>query len=219
MRGFARTCVFAKQSLGPIHCDPIQHTTRGRAPYRAPLLPKLRGQYAEFLDHVSLVHLRLLASPTCVGLRYGRSTDSLPGFSRPPTPLPLASPCGFASASALGDCSPTTLHGQSTQPRQLRSGVPRKFNVCDAGPESQPAVHRLRLCGLDLGSASPRADCHGAGTLRLTVSKVFTWICAYSIRHPHFLVLHHTFPRWLRWTKNALLPLTQRVKAELRRAA
>src|SRR6185369_8069667 len=37
----------------------------------APLLPKLRDQYAEFLDHVSLVHLRLLASPTCVGLRYG----------------------------------------------------------------------------------------------------------------------------------------------------
>src|SRR5947208_305631 len=37
----------------------------------ASLLPKLRDQYAEFLDHVSLVHLRLLASPTCVGFRYG----------------------------------------------------------------------------------------------------------------------------------------------------
>jgi hypothetical protein len=23
------------------------------------------------------------------------------------------------------------------------------------------------------------------------VSKVFTWICAYSFRHPHFLPLHH----------------------------
>ncbi len=39
------------------------------------------------------------------------------------------------------------------------------------------------------------------------MSKVFTWICAYSFRHPHFLILHHTFPRWLRWIKNALLPL------------
>ena len=89
LRGFARTCVFAKQSLGPIHCDRIQQLARSQQPNTAPLLPKLRGQYAEFLDHVSLVHLRLLASPTCVGLRYGRSTDSLPGFSRPPTPLPL----------------------------------------------------------------------------------------------------------------------------------
>ena len=38
------------------------------------------------------------------------------------------------------------------------------------------------------------------------MSKVFTWICAYSIRHPHFLALHPTFPRGLQGTKNALLP-------------
>ena len=57
------------------------------------------------------------------------------------------------------------------------------------GPECQPAVHRLRLWGLALGSASPCADCHGAGTLGFTVSKVFTWMCAYSFRHPHFLPL------------------------------
>ena len=60
---------------------------------------------------------------------------------------------------------------------------------CPTGPECQPAVHRLRLWGLALGSASPCADCHGAGTLGFTVSKVFTWICAYSFRHPHFLPL------------------------------
>src|SRR5213596_1430110 len=76
------------------------------------------------------------------------------------------------------------------------------------GPECQPAVHRLRLWGLALGSASPCADCHGAGTLRLTVSKVFTWICAYSFRHPHFSTLHRTFPRRLRRIENAPLPLT-----------
>jgi hypothetical protein len=102
LRGFARTCVFAKQSLGPIHCDPSERQTRSPPPRQAPLLPKLRGHYAEFLDHVSLVHLRLLASPTCVGLRYGHSRDSLPGFSRPPTPLPLAAGCPLALASALG---------------------------------------------------------------------------------------------------------------------
>src|SRR5689334_10191344 len=50
------------------------------SPSRASLLPKLRDQYAEFLDHVSLVHLRLLASPTCVGLRYGRPAAPQPAF-------------------------------------------------------------------------------------------------------------------------------------------
>src|SRR4051795_10004495 len=58
------------------------------------------------------------------------------------------------------------------------------------GPESQPAFHRLRLWGLALGPASPCADCHGAGTLGLTVWGVFTPICAYSFRHPHFPPLH-----------------------------
>ena len=37
----------------------------------APLLPKLRGQFAEFLNVVSLAHLGLLDPSTCVGLRYG----------------------------------------------------------------------------------------------------------------------------------------------------
>ena len=38
----------------------------------APLLPKLRGYFAEFLREVSLARLSLFDSPTCVGLRYGR---------------------------------------------------------------------------------------------------------------------------------------------------
>jgi len=43
----------------------------GLHPNRAPLLPKLRGHFAEFLNESSLDHLRILSSPTCVGLRYG----------------------------------------------------------------------------------------------------------------------------------------------------
>ena len=39
-----------------------------------PLIPKLRGHFAEFLGHESLEHLRILSSPTCVGLRYGLYT-------------------------------------------------------------------------------------------------------------------------------------------------
>ena len=36
-----------------------------------PLIPKLRGQFAEFLNNASLAHLRIFSSSTCVGLRYG----------------------------------------------------------------------------------------------------------------------------------------------------
>src|ERR671920_2372900 len=67
---------------------------------------------------------------------------------------------------------------------------PPRIQRRTAGPESSPAVHRLRLWGLALGSASPCADCHGAGNLGLTVRGVLTRICAYSFRHPHFPPLH-----------------------------
>ena len=59
----AGTCVFGKQSHEVFCCGPQD---RGQA------LSRSYGRYfAEFLNKGSLVHLRLLASPTCVGLRYG----------------------------------------------------------------------------------------------------------------------------------------------------
>ena len=72
--GFAETCVFDKQSPGPFHCGLLT---------QAPLLPKLRGQYAEFLNNPSPVGLRILSSSTCVGLRYGRSITYICLFSPP----------------------------------------------------------------------------------------------------------------------------------------
>jgi hypothetical protein len=51
--GFAETCVFGKQSPGPAPAPPP--VTSG-----GPLLPKLRGQLAEFLGEGSLVHLGTL---------------------------------------------------------------------------------------------------------------------------------------------------------------
>ena len=58
--------------LEPILCGPFS---------RAPLLPKLRGHFAEFLNNASPAGLRILSSSTCVGLRYGYSIN-YSGFSR-----------------------------------------------------------------------------------------------------------------------------------------
>ena len=63
---FADTCVFAKQLLEPILCGQLS---------LAPLLPKLRGHFAEFLNHSSLAHLRILSLTTCVGCRYRHLYD------------------------------------------------------------------------------------------------------------------------------------------------
>ncbi len=69
----AETCVFDKQSPGPILCGHIAV---------ASLLPKLRDQFAEFLNYPSPVGLRILFLSTCVGLRYGR-LGYTQDFSRP----------------------------------------------------------------------------------------------------------------------------------------
>ena len=69
----AETCVFAKQSPGPMLCGHIAV---------APLIPKLRGQFAEFLNYPSPVGLGILFPSTCVGLRYGR-LGYTQDFSRP----------------------------------------------------------------------------------------------------------------------------------------
>ena len=51
-------------------------------PARAPLLPKLRGQFAEFLNHSSPDRLSILYLTTCVGFGYGPYTHIARGFSR-----------------------------------------------------------------------------------------------------------------------------------------
>ncbi len=49
-------------------------------PGGAPLLPKLRGWFAEFLNEGSLTRLRILSLSTCAGLRYGHLKGLLEGF-------------------------------------------------------------------------------------------------------------------------------------------
>jgi hypothetical protein len=78
---FAESCVFSKQSPGPLYCNSFAHTAaRTVHGNRAPLIPKLRGQFAEFLNEGSHSRLRIFSSPTCVGLRYGYPLLSLEAF-------------------------------------------------------------------------------------------------------------------------------------------
>src|SRR5674476_1410452 len=79
---------------------------------RAPLLPKLRGHFAEFLNHDSLDRLGILYLTTRVGLGYGRlrpRAEAFLGSIGSPTPasavrrrLPGCMRCGFAYTSPYG---------------------------------------------------------------------------------------------------------------------
>ena len=102
----------------------------------APLIPKLRGHFAEFLNNTSPVGLWIFSSSTCVGLRYGYN-QRYSGFSRQcgfgnfltffqsssrftyrrriclsPTALRLTG--SFHSPVSLSSCVPTVLIDYST---------------------------------------------------------------------------------------------------------
>ena len=120
----AETCVFAKQLPGPILCGSITG---------ASLIPKLRDQFAEFLNYPSPVGLRILFLSTCVGLRYGHLRYS-PRFSR-------------LRPSTLRQKLAPLRPGQPT-PGMYPFRVSLSLNLSKA-TECLPYVHRLRL------SASP----------------------------------------------------------------
>src|SRR5204863_3076022 len=77
---FARTCVFSKQSLLAGLCGHQTLARNGASSPMAPLLPKLRGHFAEFLNHSSPDRLSILYLTTCVGLGYGPHGHSLEAF-------------------------------------------------------------------------------------------------------------------------------------------
>src|SRR5436305_14206685 len=79
---FAEPCVFSKQSPPPLLCPPPR-----LAPEQGPLLPKLRGHFAEFLQHRSLKRLGMLYQSTCVGLGYGLRAGAVSRKSQAAPPI------------------------------------------------------------------------------------------------------------------------------------
>ena len=102
-------------------------TREGLHPNMAPLLPKLRGQFAEFLRESYLAHLGILYLTTCVGLGYGHSSSWL-------SPL-------FLAAWHLRDWSrgtfPTWPH------RNARADLPTRTSYAFGGDIHSPLSYSL----------------------------------------------------------------------------
>ena len=112
----------------------------------APLLPKLRGDFAEFLNHSSLDRLGILYLTTCVGLGYGPQQHSLEAFLDS-----MGSPY-FAS---IGYASPLTLHDPRIYLGIRLQAYTTTTTAWRGYPPASP--HRLPTTGSDptLPTASP----------------------------------------------------------------
>jgi hypothetical protein len=162
----------------------------------AHLLPKLRCQFAEFLQPSSLKRLRIFISPTCVGLRYGRSRLKLSGFSWELGISTFAEQAPLVIAPQLSHADLPTRHAYSLDPGQPTPGL---HNFLRPHIASWPGTGILTCFpsatpfGLALGADSPCADERGAGNLGLTACGLFTRINATHVsirtsdisREPH----------------------------------
>ena len=113
--------------LGLVSAATSGSGSKSRHPSVAPLLPKLRGHFAEFLNQSYLERLSILYLTTCVGLGYGHLCHLLEAFlgsmgSR-------TSPHGSASCLRVDGrriCLPTPLR---TYPRSTIAWVALPFSV------------------------------------------------------------------------------------------
>ena len=142
---------------------------------QAPLLPKLRGHFAEFLNNASPAGLRILSSSTCVGLRYGyHMNDS--GFSWQPAHL-LRYFCSLRVTSS--DCHadlPTQLlprlHRFSLSRLRLSFCVPTVLSYDSTGISTCcPSATSFDLA---LGPDFPRADQLYPGNLGYSAIRILT---------------------------------------------
>ena len=164
----------------------------------APLLPKLRGQYAEFLNNPSPVGLRILSSSTCVGLRYGRLQYTSHLFS-------------------LQTCRASLLQFSPFRPGLPTPGF-RLFNMSARlnldGYGISTVCASTTPFGLALAPGLPVADEPTHGNLRFSAITILT---QFSLLIPAFSLecSPHVLPVMLRPAFDAPLPILKDSQASV----
>ena len=172
----------------------------------APLLPKLRGHFAEFLNNASPAGLRILSSSTCVGLRYGYHMNNS-GFSRQLAHLlPYFSSVRITPSDCWTDLPVQLLlrlHRVSLSRLRLSLCVPTVLSYDSTGISTCcPSATSFDLA---LGPDLPRADQLYPGNLGYSAGRIPTFL---SLLIPAFSLPYspQLLPVLLRPVCNAPLP-------------
>ena len=148
----SRLCLVSATALSSIRID----FTRA-----APLLPKLRGQLAEFLNDSSPAHLSLLSQSTCVGFGYGRTAFSLEAF-----PGSGASMTSFSEKNSPSGLIYSTMDLPTMPDYSLGPGLP--------SPDS-PSLLRHSFVKRPLRGTGLATCCPSATPLGLALGPALPW--------------------------------------------
>ena len=185
---------------------------------RAPLLPKLRGHFAEFLGNASPAGLGVLPPSTCVGLRYGCTADNssfswhMPCMLRYSFSLRVTAPAFWRTA--FPPAGLLRLHRVFPSRLMLRTCVPAVLLPCSTGISTCcPSATRPRLA---LGPDLPRADQLYPGILGYSAKRIPT---SFSLLIPAFSLpgAPQSLPALLLRPGDAPLPMHFACIPELRR--
>ena len=126
LRCWHRPKFLLNSRLGHFSAPPTRFRRKAVHQPGASLLPKLRDQFAEFLNEGSPVHLGIFYLPTCVGLRYGQLYSWLEAF------------LGSLGSIALGLANrPLLITSRSSPGRICLRGTPYQLGG-PCGPATYP---------------------------------------------------------------------------------
>ena len=117
-----------------------------RPPAQVPLLPKLRGNFAEFLNHSSPDRFSILYLTTCVGFGYGPYAHSLEAFldstGSPTSPNNRATHhASHTMTMAFHTPSCHTLTPQSNKWLGYHTASPHHLTTTTQAPRITPTQH------------------------------------------------------------------------------
>ena len=153
----------------------------------APLIPKLRGHFAEFLNNASPADLRILSSSTCVGLRYGCDMNDSGFYRYMAHMLRYFSSLRVTSSDCATDLPFALLprlHRSFLSRPMLSTYVPTVLSYHSAGISTCcPSATSFDLA---LGPDLPRADQLYPGNLGYSAKRIPT---SFSLLIPAFSLL------------------------------
>ena len=157
--------------------------SESKSPYisAAHLLPKLRCQFAEFLNQGSLKRLGIFSPPTCVGLQYDHHLISLEAFLGSMGSVTSPNTARHRASGSWVPDLPRTLPTRLPQDNQrlgsptlLRPSIAFRHRVGRFAPKDSPLGHRS-WNGRGHGSTGISTSCASTTPLGLALAPDLPW--------------------------------------------